>query len=495
MKKQLLAAVAATALMAMPSLASADDQGWYVRGNVGYGTMTEMDLSGGLNGAVQGEGNVAGSLGLGYAFGNNWRLELDAAQLWNDLGSVDQIPNSYAKMRTNTAMLNAIYDFSDMGSWTPYVGAGIGFGQSKLNAAAHNSAGHYLLNTNTPACFTDTCKVNDTDTGLAWQLIAGLGYDISERLVWDTQYRYVDLGGLDFLGSGGINGVAGHFNSQVSGANEHILMTGLRYKFGGVAPKKMKRVEPVTVACWDGSSAASLAACPVEAPRVVYTSCWDGSQVESGSACPARPVVQCWDGSTVSDAAACPVQRTVTCWDGSLASDATTCRPQPSIQCSDGSYVSDAAFCAIRTTTTTLNVCGPSSVAIFNVPVNTTGKSVNRLGTLPEFGDSHGLTSTQFYEKLATRHASNSFDRKYLDYLFRSMGYSNGFADAHAGLFSEDVLAQGTSGMLGFGKYHGYAFSVLNTNDRDRQAFRIQGANGQVVHFMKTCGNYMYACQ
>ena len=328
MKLQLLTAVAATALMAMPSLASADDQGWYVRGNVGYGTMTEMDLSGGLNGAVQGEGNVAGSLGLGYAFGNNWRLELDAAQLWNDLGSVDQIPNSYAKMRTNTAMLNAIYDFSDMGSWTPYVGAGIGFGQSKLNAAAHNSAGHYLLNTNTPACFTDTCKVNDTDTGLAWQLIAGLGYDISERLVWDTQYRYVDLGGLDFLGSGGINGVAGHFNSQVSGANEHILMTGLRYKFGGVAPKKMKRVEPVTVACWDGSSAASLAACPVEAPRVVYTSCWDGSQVESGSACPARPVVQCWDGSTVSDAAACPVQRTVTCWDGSLASDATTCPVQ-----------------------------------------------------------------------------------------------------------------------------------------------------------------------
>ena len=88
MKKQLLTAVAVTALMAAPSLASAGEQGWYVRGNVGYGKMTDMSLTGDISGTSDGEGNIAGSVGVGYAFGNNWRVELDGSQLWNDLGAL-----------------------------------------------------------------------------------------------------------------------------------------------------------------------------------------------------------------------------------------------------------------------------------------------------------------------------------------------------------------------------------------------------------------------
>ena len=117
-----------------------------------------------------------------------------------------------------------------------------------------------------------------------------------------------------------------------------------------------------------------------------------------------------------------------------------------------------------------------------------------RLGTMPEFGDSHGLTPTQFYEKLNTRYSDNATDKAYLNYLFKSMGYSNGWADAQPYMFSEEVLPVGTRGLLGLGKQHHYEYSILPTNDRDRQAFRIQSANGSVVHFMKTCGNYMYAC-
>ena len=129
MKLQLLAAAASVALMALPTLASANDAGWYVRGNVGYGIMTNMDFTGDLLGDVEGEGNGVGSLGLGYSFGNNWRMELDATQLWNDLGAIQQAGNTSADMRLSTGMLNAIYDFSDFGSWEPYIGAGIGIGQ------------------------------------------------------------------------------------------------------------------------------------------------------------------------------------------------------------------------------------------------------------------------------------------------------------------------------------------------------------------------------
>jgi len=81
-----------------------------------------------------------------------------------------------------------------------------------------------------------------------------------------------------------------------------------------------------------------------------------------------------------------------------------------------------------------------------------------------------------------------------LDYVFRSMGYRNGFAGASAGLFSNVTLDRGQKGLLGLGEQHHYEYSALNTNDRDRQAFKIKAANGCDVHFMKTCGNYMFFC-
>ena len=77
---------------------------------------------------------------------------------------------------------------------------------------------------------------------------------------------------------------------------------------------------------------------------------------------------------------------------------------------------------------------------------------------MPEFGDSHGLTSTQFFEKLQAKYAANeNGDRGYLNYLFKSMGYSNGFADAQEYMFSEETLPIGSRGVLGLGKQHHYA--------------------------------------
>jgi hypothetical protein len=114
---------------------------------------------------------------------------------------------------------------------------------------------------------------------------------------------------------------------------------------------------------------------------------------------------------------------------------------------------------------------------------------------MPEFGDSHGLTPDQFFNKLNARYNANATDKAYLNYLFKSMGYSNGWADAQSYMFSEEVLPVGTRGLLGLGEQHHFEYSILPTNERDRQAFRIQSANGSVVHFMKTCGNYMYACE
>ena len=140
------------------------------------------------------------------------------------------------------------------------------------------------------------------------------------------------------------------------------------------------------------------------------------------------------------------------------------------------------------------NECKLSPVKIQSVDVNSTPKQLSRLGTLPQFGDSHTLTPEQFYQKLNARYNASAKDKKYLDYLLTTMGY-NGWADAQPYMFSDDVLPENTTGLMGFGGDHHYSYSILPSAPKDRQAFRIQSANGQVVHFMKSCGNYFYACE
>lgn len=489
MKRKLFLTAMSAAMVAMPSLAAAnDDNGWYIRGNIGGGGTTDTDFTGDLVGDVESEYNGAGSVGIGYDFGNNWRIEADAVSLWNDLGAISQLPNTAADIRQTAGMLNAIYDFSEFGRFEPYIGAGLGLVETRLSAQSNDFPSLLgdvaAVRVPNPAC-APVCEFGAVDQGLGWQVLAGLGYDLTDNLTWDTQYRYLDAGEREFLGRRLNDDLVNtaHINTAID-LSSHMLMTGLRYRFGGSTPKTM-------YTCWDGERVESLSTCAakpmVEKPQMF--SCWDGSEVDNLALCPAEPrpepvveTFQCWDNSVVTSLANCPavpapqpVVTTVECWDGTTTTDAQFCPPQVSY--------------------TSLNVCGDSPVAIFNVPVNRTPKNVSRLGTMPEFGDSHGLTPTQFFEKLQRRYASSATDKAYLNYLFKSMGYSNGFADANASMFSEAQLAPGTTGLLGLGKQHHYAYSVLNTSDRDREAFRIQSANGSVIHFMKTCGNYMYACQ
>jgi len=139
--------------------------------------------------------------------------------------------------------------------------------------------------------------------------------------------------------------------------------------------------------------------------------------------------------------------------------------------------------------------CGAKNISIFDIPKNVAAKNISKLGTFPEFGNSHDLSPAEFFQKLSDRYNSNADDRAYLDYVYRSMGYRNGFAGARANQFSNVELARGTKGLLGFGEFHGYAYSQLNTSDYDRRAFKLKSNNGCDVHFMKTCGNYMFFCE
>ena len=221
MKRLLLGAVSAIVLTTTPALAQTydPDSGWYVRGNAGYGQHDDIEFRqegdanqalGLFSGDVESEGNVAATAGIGYEFGkgsplDNWRVELDGDTLWTDLGAIDQQPNSFAKVRTNSLMLNAIYALDRFsGGFSPYFGAGAGIINADLDAAAQafTANGQFFDN---PACFganSGACSVSDSDTTLGWQALAGVDYQISENLFWDTHVSYQDsFNDFDFRGN------------------------------------------------------------------------------------------------------------------------------------------------------------------------------------------------------------------------------------------------------------------------------------------------------
>ncbi|MBT8219315.1 MAG: YegP family protein, partial [Bacteroidia bacterium] len=140
----------------------------------------------------------------------------------------------------------------------------------------------------------------------------------------------------------------------------------------------------------------------------------------------------------------------------------------------------------------TTDLANSPSHPIFSIPAGLAARKLNRLGTNPEFGNVHGLDAQGFYNKLKAAYDSNPGDRKFLDDMFRAMGYADGFSAAQPYLFSEVELPRGLSGNLGYGKNHGTGYYTLPDAQRDRLAFKIQGANGRDLHFMKTCGNHFY---
>jgi opacity protein-like surface antigen/outer membrane protein OmpA-like peptidoglycan-associated protein len=354
MKQKLLIAAAAAAMMATPSIASAQDvfdndqPGWYLKAQTGYGTHTDMEATGLIDSSqhgngIQAEGNGALNLGLGYDFGESWRIELDGTTMFNDHGSISSTPSSFAKLRTNALMINALYDFDEFGRWEPYVGAGAGVIRADASLAAHDfpnvDADGQIRN---PTCVGSratrdgfSCDVNDRDIGLGYQLLAGLGYAITDKLSWDTNYRFMQaLGDMKFDASI-TNAATGEFNPgtvRLDDIGAHQLLTGFRYKFGEaaaptyVAPTPPPPPPPVKVACWDGSMVFNSSECPAQPPAPVVVE--------------AQPQVQCWDGTLVFDATQCPAE-------------------PPRLTCPDGSIVSDLNFCPSRDTSVTLgDICG-----------------------------------------------------------------------------------------------------------------------------------------
>lgn len=110
-------------------------------------------------------------------------------------------------------MLNAYLDFGK-GRLRPYLGAGAGYARVKMRFFGQ----HAIIDAAPQQLFFD-----DTDSGSAWQLIAGAAWQLSPSLALTAQYRWLDAGTLEVPDRSGFTHQRDHAGGNVD--------LGLRFDF------------------------------------------------------------------------------------------------------------------------------------------------------------------------------------------------------------------------------------------------------------------------
>ena len=210
MKKTL---VALATIVCFPALAQTDTTGFYLGGQLGASILKANSIKDTLSYYDDSEdfkigsfknGKIAGALNIGYNFKYDYDLPLRAELSYTMRGNSDK-KYSYSesdvlvdgdhfnssdshKVRMHTLMVNAYYDIETNRSITPFVGAGLGVAFTKLaqTYSAQYEYGYYDV--------SGSVGMSDTKTKFAWNVAAGVTYNIDENLDMDFTARYVNAG-------------------------------------------------------------------------------------------------------------------------------------------------------------------------------------------------------------------------------------------------------------------------------------------------------------
>lgn len=222
MRLPLIAAILAATALVPAELSAQQTNGWYLGGGLGANWLRDADVGGNGVGTAKTEFDTgwAGVGAFGYGLGNGIRLEAELGYRKNDVDKVAGA-NGGGDVSQWSLMGNALYDFNTGTAFTPYVGVGLG---------------GVRVNVNDGRTFTGGRTIDDSDTVLAYQGIAGIAYSIAPQWKLDLGYRYFASADPEFKTND---------NIKVDGENRnHTVLLSLRYEFGAPAPRPMPAAAP-----------------------------------------------------------------------------------------------------------------------------------------------------------------------------------------------------------------------------------------------------------
>jgi OOP family OmpA-OmpF porin len=242
MRKLAIIAVLASTAMATPALARND--AWYIGVEGGGMIVEKADLR--INGATLAQSKQKKGFDvdgiIGYDFGP-FRLEGEAGYKQAILKSISTQGNadSYGRTSVLSFMVNGLLDFGSDDGLSGFVGGGAGVGRVKLGNYGIRGSGQI---------------VDDSDTGFAYQAIAGVRYPVTTNVDVGLKYRFFNENKVDLVNDNGV-GSRTRFRS-------HSLLASLIYNFGepaappppppppAPAPEPAPPPPPVAAVCTPG---------------------------------------------------------------------------------------------------------------------------------------------------------------------------------------------------------------------------------------------------
>ncbi len=206
--KKVLAVLLSLALFVGFTISTAS-AGMYISGNLGAVFLNDADIDeDGDSGELTFDNGGVATFALGTTIGSAGRIEAEVGARVNDFddASVDGYSGSVdmdKDVTTISFMGNAFYDFKNGSSFTPFLGAGLGFANVEYDI---DSIGGYDINE------------KEDDTVVAYQFMLGGSFAATEQLSIDLQYRYFATDDPD------LDGTDVEYHS-------HNAMVGLRYSF------------------------------------------------------------------------------------------------------------------------------------------------------------------------------------------------------------------------------------------------------------------------
>jgi opacity protein-like surface antigen len=262
MRKYLLAAASAAALAATPANATNDNAGYvgieagvlmprdldldWDFGDVSYDYDFDIDYKKGIDADIIGGydfGQFRAEAELGYKKAKHDKFQIDGDSFDAD-----------GHTRTWSLMGNVLWNPSISDRFDAYLGGGAGWAWSKIDLGDDAS---------------------EKDNAFAWQLIAGLGYQVSDNIELGLKYRYFQT---KFEASDDFDTGDGILDVDVGGKmRSHSVLASMIFSFGGseAAPPPPPPPPPVvappppppaTQTCPDGSVILATDMCPPPPP-------------------------------------------------------------------------------------------------------------------------------------------------------------------------------------------------------------------------------------
>ena len=213
MRKAVIGLALASTAIATPALAR--DGTWYI--GVDGGAMLVEDSDVDVNG-VDDQATFDWDYGYdfdivaGYDFGG-FRLETEAGYKGAGDDGISLFGVDYADSEVNhefntlSFMVNGMVDFGDDGGLQGFIGGGAGVARSE---------------------FEEPVLIDDSDTGFAWQAIAGIRAPLTDN--WDVglKYRFFNHTDIELVTPDG--------NDLETSIRSHSLLGSLTYNFWSPAP-------------------------------------------------------------------------------------------------------------------------------------------------------------------------------------------------------------------------------------------------------------------